>query len=355
MEQIKNQEKQHNTPIQVGYRSIFQPETQICKNQKTKTNNSNNNKTPKLLFPVWCSLFPFYTHTRVSMRAQEIQEYHQHIHSARKRQCGNKAQTNPANLEYVPLTTVTLVISSRSFKNCKEEHMVNKTAWQRRIHLSVSLWSPANTWQDEAPWDACSDGSPLLHSVLSWLSRALPGAGCYRDTSLSWQEWTVRAAQPLGTTCPVAAFIGTGNVPNPQPFMHPCFHQQCSLSSSQHVPTWAGLPTKLSPALLDSTKHVFISLRALQELQVSTQHSQSPLLGPPLGPDHTTETPLLLHWMSQQLLYSHWNSNSQPKAFKLIFPISQNDAAIPSLPALHLSSCQSLAVFKGRVQVSLNE
>lgn len=52
MEQIKNQEKQHNTPIQVGYRAIFQPETQICKNQKTKTNNSNNNKTPKLLFPV---------------------------------------------------------------------------------------------------------------------------------------------------------------------------------------------------------------------------------------------------------------------------------------------------------------
>lgn len=208
------------------------------------------------------------------MRAQEIREYQQHIPFARKRECGNKAQTNPANLEYVPLTTVTPVISSRSFRNCKEEHMVNKTAWQRRIHFSASLWPSANTWQDEIPRDICSDNSPLLHSVW-WtgpaeLYQELGGA---ERLVFFWQGWAVTAAQPLCTTFPVLPSLEQGMFPIP--FMHP-FHQLCSLSrsASGHVPTWAGLHTKLSPALPGLHTAAVHLPQCLQELQVGTKPSQ---------------------------------------------------------------------------------
>lgn len=70
-----------------------------------------------------------------------------------------------------------------------------------------------------------------------------------------------------------------------------------------------------------------------------------PTPGRPLRPNHTTEMPLQLHWITQQLLHSHRNPTSQPEGFKLTFPISQKDAAIPWLPRY----------FTGRAQVSLSE
>lgn len=290
------------------------------------------------------------------MRAQETWEF------SRKRQCGNKAQTNPANLEYVPLTTVTLVISSRSFRNCKEEHMVNKTAWQRRIPFSAWLWPSANTWQDEVPWDTCSDSSPLLHSV-GWTGPA----ELYQELGGTERLLSILAGVSCQSssatlhTLPCAASIGTGGVPNPQPFMHPRFHQQCSLSiwACPHL-SWAAHQDHPSPAWTPQSECSSPSVLSgaaggYQALPGGVCSSQSPLLGSPLRPNHTTEMPLLLHWVTQQLLHSHRNSTSQPEVFKWMFPMPQNDAAILWLPALHLSSCQSLAAVTGRVQVSLRE
>lgn len=241
-----------------------------------KTKQRGKKKKTKLLFPLWCSFFPFSTLTRVSMRAQEIREHHQHIHFARKRQCGNKAQTNPANLEYFPLTTVTLVISSRSFRNCKEEHMVNKTAWQRRIRFSASLWPSANTWQDEVPRDTCSDSSPLLHSV--WWTGSAKLYQELRGTERLLSFGRSELSEQLSHFTRPALWL-----PSLEQAMFPVPKPLCILVSISNAP-WAAQHPGMSPLelgctpssaqlCLDSTKQAFISLKALQELQVSAKHS----------------------------------------------------------------------------------
>lgn len=133
--------------------------------------------------------------------------------------------------------------------------MVNKTAWQRRIHFSASWWDSANTWQDEVPRDTCSDSSPLLLSGWRAGSAELYQelGGTERLLSFGRSELPEQLSHfALPALWLLPSYLGTGDVPNPQPFMDPCFHQQGSWSSSApgHVPTWAGLHTKLSPALL---------------------------------------------------------------------------------------------------------
>lgn len=125
---------------------------------------------------------------------------------------------------------------------------------------------------------------------------------------------------------PCAAFTGTGVVPNPlhASFPSAVLPEQISIWACPHL-SWAAHQAQPSSARSPQSSCSSPSVLAgaaggYQALPGGVCSSQSPLLGPPLRPNHTTEMPLLLHWVIQQLLHPCRNSTSQPEGFKLTFP-----------------------------------